>query len=412
MMPTDQSAAAAARPGHGAYPQGRRVRGFSLIELMVSIVIGLLALGFATRLVVNGESNKQAAVGGSDAMQNGVLALFSIERELSQAGWGMNDPLINGCDTNFYDLNGYALLSAARGSATVTPLAPVVIQSVSGGSDVLSINSGTSFSNTGMVKLSGSYASGTPSIDIDRSPYGFNGTDTVVAGGDVIVVAPEAAGSARCAIAQVSSTVEPSTPGGQNQIKIASGGANRYNQGSLGVTYSALTTGGRVFNLGPSSNLSFHTWSLNGGFLQLRATNLAGTTLNPATVTDNIVAIKAQYGLDRRSGALFNPETGMQIDTWSGTMIDADGDGVAGSAGDYARIAAVRVAVVARSRNPEKPNAAGVCTATADAPFTVFDGSVSVPLAVTGDPVDWKCYRYRSFEAIVPLRNSAWRPTA
>ena len=382
--------------------------GFSLIELMVSIVIGLMALGFATRLVVNSESSKQAAVGGSDAMQNGVLALFSIERELAQAGWGMNDPLINGCDTNFYDANGYALLSAARGGATVTPLAPVVIQSVSGGSDVLSINSGTSMSNTGMVRLNSDYNAGSAVLNIDRSPFGFNGTDTVVAGGDVIVVAPEAVGTVRCAMAQVSAPVDAA----QSQLLIASGGANRYNQGTLGVSYSASKNGGRVFNLGPSSKLSFHTWSLSGAFLQLRATNLAGTTLNPATVTDNIVAIKAQYGLDQRSSALFNPETGMQIDTWSGTMPDADGDGVAGSAGDYARIAAVRVAVVARSRNPEKPNAAGVCSATADVAFTVFDGSVTVPLAVAGDPVDWKCYRYRSFEAIVPLRNSAWRPTA
>jgi type IV pilus assembly protein PilW len=390
----------------------RRCQGFSIVELMVSIVIGLLALAFATRLVVSSETSKQAALGGSDSMQNGVLALFSIERELAQAGWGLNDPLINGCDTNFYDANSYALLSAARGAATVTPLAPVVIQSVSSGSDVLSINSGTSFSNTGMVKLSGNYAAGTAALNIDRAPYGFNGTDTVVAGGDVIVVAPEAPGSARCAMAQVSAPVEPSAPGGQNQLLIASGGVNRYNQGSLGVSYSALTTGGRVFNLGPASKLSFHTWSLNQGFLQLRATDLAGTTAAPAAVTDNIVAIKAQYGLDRRSAALFDPEKGMQVDTWSGTMVDADGDGTAGSAGDYARIAAVRVAVVARSRNPEKPNAAGVCSATADVAFTVFDGTVTVPLTVTGDTVDWKCYRYRSFEAIVPLRNSAWRPTA
>ena len=55
------------RPGNG---------GFSLVELMVSVVIGLLALVFATRLVVSGEQNKDAAVGGSDSMQNGMLALF------------------------------------------------------------------------------------------------------------------------------------------------------------------------------------------------------------------------------------------------------------------------------------------------------------------------------------------------
>ncbi|MFL6708224.1 MAG: PilW family protein [Massilia sp.] len=387
-----------------------RAAGFSIVELMIAIVIGLLALAFATRLVVSGEANKQAALGGSDSMQNGVLALFSIERELSQAGWGLNDPLINGCDTRLpapSTGNKYALLAAPRGGASVTPLAPVVIQSVANGSDIISINAGSALSNTGMVHLSGDYTGGGV-IHIDRAPYGFNGTASVVAGGDVIVVAPESPGK-QCAISQVSAVVE----GSDNQLLIASGGNNIYSDGGLGVNFSAKNDGGRVFNLGPSSNLSFHTWSLNAnGFLMLRATNLAGTSASGAPVTDNIVAIKAQYGLDQRAGAAFDPEGGMQVSTWSGTMPDADGDGVAGSAGDYARIAAVRVAVVARSRNPEKPGSNGSCTATPATPFTVFGGTVTVPLAVAGDTVNWTCYRYRTFETIVPLRNSAWRPTA
>lgn len=385
----------------------RRAAGLSLVELLVSVVIGLVALGLATRLVVSSETNKQAALGGSDAMQNGMVALFSIERELLQAGWGMNDPLLNGCDTVFSDTNGYTLLTASRGAATVRPLTAVVIQSNAGASDVLSINSGSDFSNTGMSRLSGGYAAGT-TLEIDRSPYGFNGTDTVVAGGDVIVVAPEAVGTARCAVGQVSSVVEAAANGALNKLMIASGGANRFNNGNLGVAYTTAT-GGRIFNLGPASNLSFHTWSQSQGFLQLRATNLAGSSTAASTVTDNIVAIKAQYGLDRR--ATFTPQTGMEVTTWSGTMLDADSDGVAGSAGDYARVAAVRVAVVARSRNPEKPNASGVCTATPSTAYTVFGGSVTVGLAVTGDTIDWKCYRYRTFESVVPLRNSAWRPT-
>lgn len=391
--------------------RSRRARqgGFSLVELMVAVVIGLLALGLATRMVVGSETNKQSALGGSDAMQNGMLALFAIERELLQAGWGMNDPLLNGCDTQMTDASGYTLLTAARGGATIRPLSGVVIQSNSGGSDVLSINSGTDFSNTGMVRLSTAYALGATSIDIDRSPFGFNGTDTVITGGDVIAVAPEAIGSARCAIGMVSSVVDAAA-GAQNKLNIASGGVNRFNSTGLGVAYTT-TTGGRIFNLGPASNLSFHTWSLNQSYLQLRATNLAGSTTNATTVTDNIVAIKAQYGFDRRAGVTFTPEQGMQVDTWSSTMIDADGDGVIGSAGDYPRVAAVRVAVVARSRNPEKPSASGTCSATPSTAYKVFGNSVTANLAVTGDLVDWTCYRYRTFEAVVPLRNSAWRPT-
>jgi type IV pilus assembly protein PilW len=383
----------------------RRANGFSMVELLVSIVIGLLALGFATRLVVSGEVNKQAAVGGSDSMQNGVLALYSMERELNQAGWSMNDPLMVGCDTVFSDTSNYAMLTAARGAATVTPLAAVVIQSNGSAPDLVSINSGTSMSNTGMARLGGNYASGAVSIDIERVPYGFTGTDTVLAGGDVIVVAPELPGASQCSLAQVSGTV---ANGAQNQLLIAAGGNNRFNSGGLGVAFPSLQA--RVFNLGPASNLSFHTWSVDRGFLQLRATNLAGATAAPASVTDNIVSLKAQYGFDERVGNLFTPELGMQVTSWSAAMIDADKLDGAGSAGDYQRIAAVRIAVVARSRAPERANASGVCTATPNLP-TVF-GNVSVTVAVAGDTVDWRCYRYRSFETIVPIRNSAWRPTA
>ncbi|WP_426194136.1 PilW family protein [Massilia sp. DWR3-1-1] len=386
----------------------RAAAGFSLVELLVSVVIGLLALGFATRMVVSSETSKQAATGGADAMQNGVVALFSIERELAQAGWGLNDPLVAGCDTRFYDSGNYALLSAARGAGTVTPLASVVIESNTGASDRLSINAGSSYSSTGMALVANNYLATAGAIDIDRAPYGFNGTSTVIAGGDVIVVAPETFGSGRCSMAMVSQVVAPAAPG-QNQLFIASGGNNRYNSGNLTIAYTSLQA--RLFNLGPAANLSFHTWSSSQGFLKLRATNLAGASAAPATVTDNIVALKAQYGLDQRAGAAFTPELGMQVSNWSGTMLDADGDGTAGSAGDYSRIAAVRIAVVARSRNPEKPSAAtGLCTATTTAP-TVF-GGVAVTLAVTGDSVPWQCYRYRVFESMVPIRNSGWRPTA
>ena len=110
----------------------------------------------------------------------------------------------------------------------------------------------------------------------------------------------------------------------------------------------------------------------------------------------------------------------MQVAEWSASMIDADGDGVLGGAGDYQRIAALRLAVVARSKNPEKPGASGVCSATQLAP-TVFSSTeplgvtaqpITLNVAVAGDVIAWQCYRYRVFETIVPMRNLGWRPTA
>jgi type IV pilus assembly protein PilW len=378
-----------------------RSGGFSVVELMVSVVIGMLALMFATRLVANSESTKQASLGGSDSMQNGMLALFSINNDIAQAGWGLNDGLLTGCDTQFTDASGFELAPAARGAAVVHPLAAAVIESNGQDPDRLSFYAGSSIGGTPSMRIVKNYAAGW-SIDIDRAPFGF-------AAGDVIVVAPETPG-AKCALSQVSGLVTPASPG-QNQVLI---NAARFSTGGLDATFSGNSA--RIFNLGPAAGLAFHTWSVQNGFLRLRSTDLAGAAATPATVVDNVVSIKAQYGLDTR--ASFLPNDGLQVAAWSNTMTDADGDGVIGGAGDYQRIAAIRIAVVARSKAPERPAAGAACSATTALP-TVFGATqpagvapvkLTVNVAVAGDPVDWKCYRYRVFETIVPLRNSGWRP--
>lgn len=388
----------------------RKDKGFSLVELMVSVVIGLLAVIFATRLMTDSQKNKEAALGGSDSMQNGMLAMFSISGDAEYAGFGINEPLIAGCDTVLTDSEEFQLAPVQRGGATVRPLAAAVIENGGAGSDRLSLYAGSSPSGTGIMRLLQDYLGGTQ-LTVDRRPYGFTQ-------GDVILVAPEKKGG-KCSIAQISNDIDlvPAPPA--DQFVMIGGAGYRFNSGALGDQYRAGAA--RVFNLGPAASLALRTWSVERGFLRLSATDLAGSGQASQAVADNIVALKAQYGLDTRLGTAFEPETGMRVSTWSTDMIDADGDGVAAGAGDYTRIAALRIAVVARSKNPERPNAAtGQCTATPALP-TVFatlgadngnTAPVQVEVAVAGDPVDWRCYRYRVFETIVPLRNAGWRPTS
>jgi type IV pilus assembly protein PilW len=388
----------------------RYQEGFSLVELMVSVVIGMLALMFALRMVGGAESNRSAALGGSDSMQNGMLALFSISGDAGQAGFGLNDPIVAGCNTIFSDSGGYALAPATRGTAVIHPLAPVVIESNGSAPDRITFYAGSSLGGTGTLRLTANYASGTR-INVDRVPYGFGQRD-------VIVVAPEQPGG-DCALAQISE--DPAgllPPPGDQYVVVGQGSAYRFNSGNLGASF----TGGaaRLFNLGPADSLAFHTWSVADGFLQLRSTDLAGGSGAAVTVADNIVSVKAQYGFDTRVGAAFQPQNGMQVSAWSSTIINADGDSVTGGAGDYQRIAAVRLAVVARSKAVDRRATGASCNATSAQP-TVFaaqepQGVAAVPVtvnvAVTGDANDWRCYRYRVFETVVNLRNAGWRPDA
>lgn len=385
----------------------RQPAGFSLVELMISIVIGLLALLFAVRIVAGSEQAKGRELGGSDSMQNGMLALFSMSGDAGQAGFGLNDPILTGCDTIFNDTGGYTLAPATRGTATVHPLAPVVIESNGQNPDRISFYSGASVGGTPSMELSANYSSGTQ-ISVAMVPFGFNL-------GDVVVVAPEQAGG-QCALAQVSNNPGklPAPPNPQ-YLTIAQGSGNRFNSGQLGANYIAGSA--RVFALGPAAKLAFHSWSVGDGYLQLSSTDMAGAGATPTSVADNIVSIKAEYGFDTRAGASFVPGSGMVIGQWSPTMIDADGDGTVGGAADYGRIAAVRLAVVARSTMPEIPGNGASCTTTTALPvvFGSAAGAAAAPItvnvAVGGDPTDWHCYHYRVFETIVPLRNFGWRPS-
>jgi len=396
-----------------SFPALRLQRGFSIVELMISVVIGMMALLFATRMITSSEQGRQAALGGSDSMQNGMMAMFSISNDANQAGFGLNDPILAGCNTSLTDSGGYALAAASRNGTAVTPLAPAVI--VDGGlnSDVISINSGGALAGTATVRLTGNYTGGT-ALEVDREPFGFDA-------GDVIVVAPEKPNpaSALCTLRQLS--VKPPFGAAAKSLNFASGTGFRYNSGDMPASYDG--GGARVFNLGPAAKLSFHTWSVENGYLKLRATDIPGTGANAAAVADNIVSIKAMYGLDTRAGIAFDPEKGTKVGKWSARMNeDLDGDGVVGGSGDYQRVVALRLAVVARSKAPERPLPGQACNATPDAKRPVVfaaiepaggaDVSITPNVVIAGDAVDWKCYHYRVFETIIPIRNSAWRPTA
>ena len=395
------------------------MRGFSLVELMVSVVIGMLALLFATRLVISGEANKDAAVGGSDSMQNGMLAMFSLSGDAGTAGWGLNDRTVAGCNTTFSDQRGYALLGAKRDGVDITPLASVVIQSNGTAPDVISFNSGNSNAGVGSLKMMGDYGGESVLMGDVRGPYGYSP-------GDVLVVAPQTP-DRPCTVVQMSG-LNPAA-GHDAELLLGAGSQYRYNPAaSMAQNYAKNVT--FIYNLGRPDLLHFHTWSVQNGVLLLRATDLAGAEQSGASVADNIVSIKAQYGFDNRALPNYDPNpagngtqavvtsTGMQITVWSPTMIDADNDGVTGGPGDYQRIAAVRIAVVARGKNAEKPAPGGSCSASTALP-EVFGNAVpngvapvkmTVNVAVAGDPIDWKCYRYRVFETIVPILNSQFRP--
>ena len=70
------------------------------------------------------------------------------------------------------------------------------------------------------------------------------------------------------------------------------------------------------------------------------------------------------------------------------------------------------------SSSSDWPSCCGQCSASSAKPVVfasaVPQGVAAVPVTVevaaSATDTAWRCYRYRAFETIVPLRNAIWRP--
>lgn len=363
-----------------AHPyNGHRNAGFSMVEIMVGMVIGLIATIIVMQVFATFEGQKRTTSSGSDAQTNGGVTLYTIERDLRSGGYGFSNPGVLGCPIK-RSFDGVTLASMTLAPVTITNGAgglPDTIQVVASNKDSFSIPA---------------------RITTDHPATATNffiNTTLGMSEGDLLV-AFEAGKD--CTMLQITGI-----PSGNIQIHHQNtspwnppGGLNIFPPGG----YSA---GASLFNLG---SLMDHSYSLDASSnLVLTDYSSATNTTSSLRLVSDIVNLQAQYGFDTRAGT----QTDAQVDTWSDTMIDAGGNGTTGDAEDIARIYAVRFAVVARSNLLEKPQPDGTCNTTVTAPSWA-GGTISVSSNPDGTPnANWRCYRYKTFETVVPLRNLVWR---
>lgn len=359
-----------------------RNSGFSLVEIMVGMVISLLSVVIILQIFAAFEGQKRTTTGGSDAQTNGAIALFTIERDVSMGGYGFSIPEALGC----------TIKSSFNGTGATLSLAPVTISNGAGGlPDTVTMLASGKGSWSIPARITADHPETATNIFIN-STLGMAEKDLLIAfepGKD-------------CTVLQITGI-----PNGNVQIHHQStspwnppGGANIYPPGG----YSA---GAMLFNLG---QVISHSYSLDAqSNLVFADFQSASNVQVTQTLMPDIVNLQAQYGFDRRVGT----QTDAQVSAngWQDAMIDADVNGTVGNAGDIARIYAVRLAIVARSGQQEKVNPdSGVCDTTTAAPAWL-DGT---PIDASRHPdgtanANWKCYRYKTFETVIPLRNLIWR---
>ena len=408
-------------------------RGFSMVELLVAMLIGLIGMIIIFQVFEVSESIKRSTTSGGDAQQNGVIALYTMERDFKNAGMGFNDTTFVGCNIVGYD-NTRATPNFPPAGVTMK-LAPVFITSGVGAAvpDQISVLYGSQPQAVASVPLSADMAAPTDDLFV-TNPFGYNP-------GDLLLLVEPNSGK-NCSIMEFNRIGASTNQLKHDNASYLSGPTPRFNApGGLGVFYAGVGTlnVSRVFNLGNLYTLPpggtapiylpvYNFYAIANGSLTVTSQFLINNGQPVVTsVADNIVHMRALYGLDDGNNDATVPYNVTPI----------AGDGIVDRYVDaatfnallalapvptpWARLIAVRIALVSRSALPEKPSSGKLsdpCDATttepqwtgtpwAGAPFN-YQTRLDVSSSVAA-PDDWKCYRYRVFETTIPLRNWIWK---
>lgn len=397
--------------------------GFSLVEVMVAMVIGLLGILVMTQVFSVFEGQRRTTSGGSDAITGGAIALNGVQRDIQQSGWGIGALQVIGCTvTGQWGIDG-AL--TPTGPNIALPLVPVTINSalVPAGdpnTDTLLLVSGNS-NGTVEGDIIKSVVAGPPAGFVVTSPTVFNAGDRLVA----ITQAPQ--------------------PVPCNQTLGVVGGASTATTVITTDTTAVASTvqGPRLFNLGPrprvqayavrNGKLTVCDYTTNDcGAACTVADSPAGTTVGGSCnaswvqIASDIVSLRAQYGRDTTDGNPLDPTISMDgvADVWDRNVanpltpvstIAAANTRTCG----LVRISAIRLALVARSTQPEKApggvnvtaaaptwagsDAAAVAVNAANAAAVAIDLTLTRPSTTTWPT--WADFRYKVFETTIPMRN-------
>jgi len=381
---------------------GRAESGFSLVEIMVGLVIGMLAIVVMMQVFALSEGQKRTTTGGSDAQQNGSYAMNLLESHVRAAGSGFaiaTTPNILGCP-----IGGIAAPAFMAPAPPAARMIPVLIADGGGGlSDSITVVFGTAGGIANRVSFTAAAAAGDSAISV-ASTFGFNANDLVLAV-DQVGVMP-----AICTIERV--TANPLAVPGPIAVTPALGVA--YSPSSLLLNLGPGPTGAADANAnGPVlTQLAVRNDPAGSTSFSLAALDMLGRAPGagaPTLLVDNVVNIQAQYGVDTTL-----PVADDVIDAW----VEPTGIWAAAALtpAQIVQIKAIRVGMVVRSGLIEKKTPGGACTTTTLVPVPLLAaaaaGTIPAKLATpamdTTGITDFGCYRYKVFETVIPVRNVIW----
>lgn len=363
-------------------------RGFTLVELMVGLVLGMLTVLVITQVLTLAEGKRRAITMGGDAQINGSLSLFALQRDIQQAGYGAAaSPDALGCTV--------ARKFDASGTAASFTLAPVVIADggAGGAPDSITIlQSNTPNFSTPML-LMGNHGQTDDHFTVASS---LNASV-----GNLMIAVPKIqSADIGCALFSVTSDTSAATTtlSATNVPHVAGAGAlTKWNQSATFPT-AGYVAGSYLLNMG---SMVLRTYSIAD--LSLKTDDFTPTSdaVTASVLYPQIVNLQAFYGKDTNADGI--------VDTYD-TVLPT-------TSADWMKVLTIRIAVVARSNQYEKDPVTGdtvpwdvgtTSTFTNLTPATCPNGtSKCLPLKIN-HVTEWVHYRYKVYDTIVPLRNVIW----
>jgi type IV pilus assembly protein PilW len=405
-----------------------RQAGFGLVEAMIGMIIALLtSLAIFQTFAVN-EAQRRTTGSGSEALQAGTLAMSQIQKIVRNAGYNMTtptDPLLTPPARSVVEGAGAVIINptTAASEFLIGCVAPALASGIRRITPALATaGAGPLISDTIVVMQGNSAASPIPSLLVTPVPAGTTtlqiSTTYGYALNDWVIIYEQSptinTGNLRpvpCTLARVTA-LPPGPPPPASPISPA---AITLNTGTL-APYSNFA---RVVNLGRTP--LFESLTVNAGTSQLMLNNLINNTSR--VLADNVVAMKVQTGIDVSNDDVvdewINPplaEAGWLNPNAVPTAPSIAALPVAAAPNRALNeLKALRVGVLIRSSNFERPNAAtGQCDVTGAGPFTVLpadpgNAAQRVPAMPSSGNYNLagnqRCYRYNTLTSVIPLRN-------
>jgi type IV pilus assembly protein PilW len=369
-------------------------RGFTLIELMIGLLLGLLSVLVITQVMATSEGKRRTTSMGGDAQTNGAMALYTLQRDLQMAGYGLTSSLdALGCEVR-----------AQYGTAVsyTFPLAPVVIDDGGTGPDTVTVLRAQSAGFSLPLVIDGSHSMTDDSFVV-RSGFG-------AAVDNMMIAVPKLQGAGTwCTLFQVAE--DKSSPTTKLEFTIvphvlagASGGS-LWNQ--PGMFPSSYVKDDYLLNMHTLIRRAYSIFAVDQAY-SLRATDLGASAQD---LYPQIVNLKALYG------------TGV-LDAAGNVIVDMYTNKPRTTNAQWQGVVAIRVAIVARSAKYEKEVVTPIMPQwdvgpkldVAGTPATCNGTNKCITLTVPkldsgmgdGSEEEWKHYRYKVYETIVPVRNVLW----